>query len=111
MSENGKKIIFPEGDELKDYLNKGYPICNKCGAVMYQREDPEGGCDILTCPACGWEIDELEYEYESDDKMKLVEDELGNEFLIYKPDLPPPGCRACGGPYPYCKEDCRMYDD
>lgn len=41
-----------------DYLNRGFAICNRCGAVMDQREDPRGGCDIYACPSCGWEIDE-----------------------------------------------------
>ena len=33
-----------------DYLNRGFAICNRCGAVMYQREDPRGGCDNLRLP-------------------------------------------------------------
>lgn len=27
------QIIKPEGIELIEYLNEGYAICNKCGAV------------------------------------------------------------------------------
>lgn len=23
----------------------------------------------------------------------------------------PSGCRACGGPYPSCKDSCSMFDD
>lgn len=52
-NKKGKKIIKPAGSELMDYLNRGYAICNRCGAVMDRREDPEGGCDIYTCPSCG----------------------------------------------------------
>lgn len=44
------KIIFPEGIELIEYLNRGYAICNECGALMERREDPRGGCDILHLP-------------------------------------------------------------
>lgn len=51
-NKKGKKIIKPAGSELMDYLNRGYAICNRCGAVMDRREDPEGGCDIYTCPSC-----------------------------------------------------------
>lgn len=57
------KIIKPEGIELIEYLNNGYTICNRCGAVMEQGE------------------------------------------------IPPAGCRACGGPYPYCKTSCKLFDD
>jgi predicted RNA-binding Zn-ribbon protein involved in translation (DUF1610 family) len=67
MRKKGKKVIRPAGDELMDYLNRGFAICNRCGAVMDRREDPRGGCDIYACPSCGWEIDEMEYEYESGD--------------------------------------------
>lgn len=54
------KIIKPEGIELIEYLNNGYAICNRCGAVMRQTEDPKTGC---------------------------------------------------GGPYPYCKTSCKLFDD
>lgn len=43
------QIIKPEGIELIEYLNEGYAICNKCGAVMDRREHPRGGNDIYTC--------------------------------------------------------------
>ena len=29
-----QKIIKPEGMELMEYLNNGYAVCNRCGAVM-----------------------------------------------------------------------------
>lgn len=106
-----KKIIKPEGMDLLRYLNDGYAICNECGAVMDLKRDPAGGCDIYVCPSCGWEVDESQYEYESGDPYELVEDERGDSYLIPKNDMPPDGCRACGGPYPYCKPDCKMYDD
>ena len=105
------KIIFPEGIELIEYLNRGYAICNECGALMERREDPRGGCDIYTCPSCGWEIEELDYEYESSDEMELGLDERGDEYLIFRDDMPPAGCKTCGGPYPYCKASCKMFDD
>lgn len=84
MRKKGKKVIRPAGDELMDYLNRGFAICNRCGAVMDQREDPRGGCDIYACPSCGWEIDEMEYEYESGDPMELVQDERGDDYKFLK---------------------------
>lgn len=35
----------------------------------------------------------------------------GDDYLIFRDDMPPAGCRACGGPYPYCKASCKMFDD
>lgn len=99
MRRKGRKVVKPAGSELMDYLNKGYAICNKCGAVMDRKEDPEGGCDIYACPSCGWEIEELDYEYESADEMELGLDERGDEYLIFRDDMPPAGCKACGGPF------------
>lgn len=78
MRKKRNKVIIPEGAELMDYLNRGFAICNRCGAVMDRKEDPRGGCDIYACPSCGWEIDEMEYEYESGDPMELVQDERGD---------------------------------
>lgn len=56
-----RKIFRPEGRELTDYINEGYPICRICGAVM--------DLAILSaidyrylCPGCGFEIDTDDYE-------------------------------------------------
>lgn len=94
MRKKRNKVIIPEGAELMDYLNRGFAICNRCGAVMDRKEDPRGGCDIYACPSCGWEIDER-----------------GDSCLVFRDDMPPAGCRACGGPYPHCKASCKMFDD
>ena len=101
-----QKIIRPEGMELVEYLNDGYVICNKCGAVMDRREDPNGGCDIYACPSCGWEVDEMDYEYE-DSEEEWTEGTLES----YRGNVPPKGCRACGGPYPHCKTSCKLFDN
>jgi len=104
-----KKIVYPKGDDLGKYLRQGYAVCNRCGALMDRKVDPQVGGYYHVCPACGWEIDDVDYEYE--DPMTLVTDEDGNECLVYKRDIPPAGCRACGGPYPDCLPSCKMYDD
>ena len=38
MRRKGRKVVKPAGSELMDYLNKGYAICNKCGAVMDRKK-------------------------------------------------------------------------
>lgn len=43
--------------------------------------------------------------------LGAVQDERGDDYLVFRNDMPPAGCRACGGPYPYCKPSCRMFDD
>lgn len=53
----------------------------------------------------------MDYEYEDGDEMELVLDERGKNCLIFRNDMPPAGCRTCGGPYPYCKASCKMFDD
>ena len=70
------KIIKPEGIELIEYLNNGYAICNRCGAVMRQTEDPKTGCGIYICPSCGLKVDEEDYEYESDEEVEWTEEML-----------------------------------
>lgn len=84
------KIIKPEGIELIEYLNNGYAICNRCGAVMEQTEDPKTGCEIYICPSCGLKVDEEDYEYESDEEVEWTEEMLDMEqekFL--QPDVEP----------------------
>lgn len=101
-----QKIIKPEGMELMEYLNNGYAICNHCGAVMDRKGNPRSGCDIYACPSCGWEVDAMDYEYE-DREEEWTEETLES----YRGDVPPAGCRACGGPYPHCKTSCKLFDD
>ena len=55
MCKKGKKIIRPEGVEIMEYLNDGWGICNKCGALM--DEEIRNRIGVFTCPACGWECD------------------------------------------------------
>lgn len=64
------KIIKPEGIELIEYLNNGYAICNRCGAVMRQTEDPKTGCGVYICPSCGLKVDEEDYECGSDEEVE-----------------------------------------
>ena len=60
VRRKGRKVIKPAGSELMDYLNKGYAICNKCGAVMDRKEDPEGGCGIMSTRAqTKWNSDSM----------------------------------------------------
>lgn len=100
------KIVKPEGIELMNYLNEGYAICNKCGAIMDRKDGSRGENDIYACPSCGWKVDVMDYEYEDG------EEEWTEEVLkAYEGDVPPAGCRACGGPYPQCKTSCKMFDD
>ena len=93
------RIIIPTGMELIDLVNNGEYICNHCGAIMDRKEDLDGGCDILECPNCGEEIDEMDYEYEWGDD----DDEEDSDTI-------PKGCLACGGPYPQCTSSCKMFD-
>lgn len=67
------KIIKPEGIELIEYLNNGYAICNRCGAVMRQTEDPKTGCGVYICPSCGLKVDEEDSEYGSDEGVAWTE--------------------------------------
>ena len=62
-------------------------------------------------PAGSELMDYLNKGYESADEMELGLDERGDEYLIFRDDMPLAGCKACGGPYPYCKASCKMFDD
>ena len=103
-------IYYPSSNaEIHNLINDGYAVCNKCGALM--DNEYRDGIGVYICPACGWEIDEVDYEYEEEDEFEWVVDDRGKDILIPKMDMPPAGCRACGGPYPHCKSNCREYND
>lgn len=101
-----QEIIKPEGKELLNYLNEGYAICNRCGAVM-NTKTVSAVQENYICPACGWEIDSMDYEYEDEETKEWSL----NVLSAFGKDIPPAGCMACGGPYPYCKSSCKLFDD
>lgn len=107
MSQNGKKqIIFPEGDEVWNYLNSDRAICNECGALMDTVEDPESPrYPDYVCPNCGWKVGCNEYVYKPEGEW------TDETTAMYGGNVPPAGCRACGGPYPACMSSCKLFDD
>ena len=99
-----KKIVIPSGNKAWDYINRGYTICNKCGAVMEEGDDY-----TYNCLNCGWSVDQDEYVY--DDGDPEPQEWTDQMKKVFDDDVPPEGCIACGGPYPYCKSSCKVFDD
>ena len=83
-----------KGRELLQYIQDGYYICNECDAIMDLRGD------ILVCPDCDYQVKHDDYSY--DDYEEYYEE--------FDEDIPY-GCSSCGGPYPYCKTSCKLFDD
>ena len=105
-----KKDIFkPSGQKLIDMINEGYTICNRCGSVMELDLQADDRRTIMVCPDCGFKVDREDYEY---DLGEGDNDEWApNMTAMFGDDIPPAGCMACGGPYPYCKSSCNIFDD
>lgn len=80
-----------EYNDIPDY--SGFcPSCPRCGETMgYSYVKSE-----FKCPECGYILDEQDWDYENEE---------GFEVEI------PFGCLSCGGPFPYCKTSCKMFDD
>lgn len=111
------EIKRPEGEELRRYVRDGYFICNKCGALMKARGSVLDPDQICYCPGCGWEIKAVDYRYEGesyDDEEEEEDIELdwapGMDIDMNSIHIPP-GCAACGGPYPQCTTSCKIFDD
>ncbi len=71
--------------------------CDNCDAYLNDQTGFNANCESWECEECGHvnQIDESEILWEDDDD----EDEI------------PSGCRACGGPFPLCKDGCALFDD
>lgn len=65
VRKKGNEIIRPEGIEIREYFNDCWGICNSCGALM--DEELRDRIGVFTCPACGWECNVKDYEYEEED--------------------------------------------
>lgn len=71
--------------------------CSNCGKIMtYAR-------GRYICPMCSSWVRESTLN-----KMFMREAEKFEKSM--KEDIPS-GCRACGGPWPNCKDSCPLYDD
>lgn len=99
-----KRIVIPSGNKAWDYINRGYAICNKCGAVMEEGDDY-----TYNCLNCGWSVDQDEYVY--DDGDPEPQEWTDQMKKVFGDDIPPEDCIACGGPYPHCKSSCKVFDD
>lgn len=64
--------------------------CPCCEEYLYDRDG-----DVI-CLGCGYE--DLYYYINQTNQRKS------------KPDKVPVGCKACGGPYPLCKDSCNLFD-
>lgn len=96
------KVVFLSGNDILKEINNGGAVCNRCGARMAARVKP----GYFVCPNCGSEEDQAEYEYEpfhNDPWSEVSRSAFHN-------DIPPEGCRACGGPYPKCVDSCKLFD-
>ena len=66
-----------------------YRACPECYEPIFMDPDTR----IWHCDNCGFEIND-------------------DDFDIYSEDSDVPGvCEACGGPYPMCRESCKIFDD
>lgn len=95
-------------DEWQEPFDKeGHLLCRKCNARMVYESRPSTRTEVAMCPNCGYEFI-TEYWDEDDD-----EDEEWTADMMerYGGNVPPPGCRACGGPYPSCMSSCKLFDD
>lgn len=79
-------------------------LCIDCKTEMDCK--PGSTCDVYTCPSCGYMFYGEDYELNDDD-----EDSEWDSIVLqaYDDDVPPKGCRACGGPYPQCKSSCGLF--
>lgn len=94
--------------ELLRLRNAGYSICERCGEIMERKKASDGAGFICVCPLCG-HTDVINYEREDkDDQESEWTSEMSN---AYDGDVPPDGCRACGGPYPDCMTSCKLFDE
>ena len=111
MRKKRNKVIIPEGAELMDYLNRGFAICNRCGAVMDRKEGSSAG------PASGGRHIVPEDQavvasfvlYELHRISALV-------LILHFVNLPSArwagvNIAATSRVFPHCKASCKMFDD
>lgn len=85
----------------------GRYLCPCCGKEVIETDAyDDNGEEIFLCKYCNETFDELDLEYVSDE-----EESKGHFNDADDTDDVPSGCAACGGPYPYCKTSCELFDD
>lgn len=79
--------------------HKSVHICPNCGCSMSYSEIAKR----WECPSCN------AYITKEEDGSGLSYEEIYSDPS--RIESAPEGCRACGGPYPICKQGCPMFDD
>jgi 20S proteasome alpha/beta subunit len=59
--------------------------------------------DKSVCTSCGDSTDT--------EGQNVMRGSRSNHYLNTREKNAPSGCIACGGPYPYCKTSCPIFDD
>lgn len=79
-----------EADEYNETTGP-LAVCKKCNVIM-DYSSKLG----FRCSSCGMKVS--------------IEQYYSRNTYNYN-ETPPVGCAACGGPYPYCKTSCKLFDD
>lgn len=77
-------------------------FCDNCHSFLNAQIGFNAYCKHWKCTDCGHinKIAKSEIIFDNED-----------DFLYESEDEIPEGCAACGGPYPYCKTSCKIFDD
>lgn len=84
--------------------------CDECDTYMNNQPCFTTSSGEWTCTECGAINDVSENNILYDDDEDDVDNDYNNSAMDEINDTPV-GCRACGGPYPNCKDSCPMFDD
>lgn len=102
---NKEQDIFKRG-------NNNSELSNLKGLISPYGDDEENindYCDDFTmppsCGCCGHTLYLDEYALEGDDNADY------DEYYEDPDDDIPECCIACGGPYPSCRNSCKIFDD
>lgn len=105
---NLKGLISPYGDDddeenINDYCDDFTmpPSCGCCGTEM---RFSIARLKFM-CPNCGHTLYLDEYALEGDDNADY------DEYYEDPDDDIPECCIDCGGPYPSCRNSCKIFDD
>lgn len=95
--------------ESRTRLTTGLEYCPECHCLTTHKEG------YWECDICLYSITDEESLYGSG--YPTLESTYENDYeeyygdYGYSDDNIPDGCEACGGPWPDCKDSCKLFDD
>lgn len=94
MRKKRNKVIIPEGAELTDYLNRGFAIATGAERLWTGKKTREVAAIFTPAHRADGRLTKWSMSTRAEIRWSSYQDERGDDYLVFRDDMPPAGCRG-----------------